>query len=228
MDTISQGSGSMLVLASSSPRRAMLLEQAGFSFTTLKIEVSEELPLGLAPEAGVKELALRKAAAGCKAWLESGGSPEDIILGADTVVALDSQILGKPTDPADAVKMLEQLSGRQHEVYTGVALVNGKGQQENAAIQTKVYFRPLSLKEIQTYIASGEPMDKAGAYAIQGGAGKFVESFEGSLSNVIGLPMEYIGKRLSAWGVEHENITLREVEDGLSPFKGSAGGIVAP
>lgn len=228
MDTISQGSGSMLVLASSSPRRAMLLEQAGFSFTTLKIEVSEALPLGIAPEAGVKELALRKAAAGCKAWLELGGSPEDIILGADTIVALDSQILGKPTDPEDALKMLQQLSGRRHEVFTGVALVNGKGQQENEAIQTKVYFRSLSLKEIQTYIASGEPMDKAGAYAIQGGAGKFVESFEGSLSNVIGLPMEYIGERLSAWGVEHENITLREVKDGLSPFKGSAGGIVTP
>ncbi|WP_425806666.1 Maf family protein [Desulfitobacterium sp. Sab5] len=218
----------MLVLASSSPRRAMLLEEGGFSFTTLKIEVSEELPLRVEPKAGVKELALRKAAAGCKAWLKSGGSYDDVVLGADTIVAIDSQILGKPMDFEDAVKMLQQLSGRQHEVYTGVALVNGKGRQENEAIQTKVYFRPLSLQEIQTYVASREPMDKAGAYAIQGGAGKFVDYFKGSLSNVIGLPMEYIGERLSAWGVEHENIILREVKDGLSPFKGSSGGIVAP
>lgn len=218
----------MLVLASTSPRRAMLLEKEGFSFITLKADVSEELPFEIKPEDAVKTLALRKALAGQKAWIEAGGSAEDIILGADTIVALDSQILGKPTDSREAQTMLQQLSGRHHDVYTGVALVNGTGCQENAAIRTRVYFRPLTLEEIQAYIATGEPMDKAGAYAIQGGAKKFVKQYEGSLSNVIGLPMEYVSVRLRAWGIEQTNITLREVQDGLSSFKGSTRGRVTP
>lgn len=218
----------MLVLASTSPRRAMLLEKGGFSFITLKTDVSEELPFEIKPEDGVKTLALRKALAGQKAWIEAGGSAEDIILGADTIVALDSQILGKPTDSREAQLMLQQLSGRHHDVYTGVALVNGAGRQENAAIRTRVYFRPLTLEELQAYIVTGEPMDKAGAYAIQGGAKKFVNQYEGSLSNVIGLPMEYVSARLRAWGIEQTNITLREVQDGLSSFKGSTRGRVTP
>lgn len=213
----------MLVLASASPRRALLLEEGGYNFVTVKADVSEELPQGIRPEDGVKALALRKALAGLDAWLAAGGSPEDVILGADTIVALDTQILGKPTDEVDAEKMLLQLSGRQHEVYTGVALVTGTGrQQENHAIQTNVYFRPIAREDIRAYIATGEPMDKAGAYAIQGGAGQFVDHFEGSLSNVIGLPMEYVSEQLKAWGIEQVNIALREVEHGLSSFKGFA------
>lgn len=199
----------------------MLLNEGGFSFVTLKADVSEELPFEIKPEEGVKLLALRKAIAGQEAWIEAGGSEEDIVLGADTIVAVDSQILGKPADAKEAQTMLQKLSGRQHDVYTGVALVNGSGRQENAAIRTRVYFRPLSLEEIQTYIATGEPMDKAGAYAIQGGAEEFVVRYEGSLSNVIGLPMEYVGERLRAWGIVHEDITLREVNNGLSSLKGS-------
>ncbi|AHF07929.1 Maf family protein [Desulfitobacterium metallireducens] len=218
----------MLVLASTSPRRAMLLEEGGFTFVTLKADVSEELPSEIKPEDGVKALALRKAVAGQKAWIEAGGSAEDIILGADTIVALDSQILGKPVDPREAQVMLQQLSGRHHDVYTGVALVNGTGCQENEALRTQVYFRPLTLEEIQTYIATGEPMDKAGAYAIQGGARKFVKQYEGSLSNVIGLPMEYVSERLRAWGIEQEDIALREVNDGLSPLKGPTRGCTSP
>lgn len=218
----------MLVLASTSPRRAMLLAEEGFSFVTLKVDVTEELPLEIKPKEGVKALAVRKALAGQKAWIESGGSAEDIILGADTIVALDSQILGKPADPEEAQAMLLQLSGRKHDVYTGVAIMNGTGHQENAAIRTRVHFRPLTLEEIQTYIATGEPMDKAGAYAIQGRAKKFVNQFEGSLSNVIGLPMEYVSERLRAWGIEQVNITLREVDDGLSPLEGSTRGPITP
>lgn len=218
----------MLVLASTSPRRAKLLEEGGFSFVTLKADVSEELPFATKPEDGVKALALRKALAGQKAWIEAGGSAEDTILGADTIVAIDSQILGKPADSREAQTMLQQLSGRQHDVYTGVALVKGPGCQENEAVRTQVYFRALTFEEIQTYIATGEPLDKAGAYAIQGGAREFVEQYEGSLSNVIGLPMEYVSDRLRAWGIEQENITLREVDDGISSFKGSARRPVTP
>lgn len=228
MGIISQGSGRMLVLASTSPRRAMLLKEGGFSFVLQKADVSEELPLKIKPEAGVQELALRKALAGQKAWINSGGCAEDIILGADTIVAIDDQILGKPADEKEAQTMLQRLSGRHHDVYTGVALVNGTGCRENTAIRTRVFFRPITLEEIKAYIATGEPMDKAGAYAIQGGAKDFVEHYEGSLSNVIGLPMEYVSERLRAWGIEQENITLREVEDGLSSVKGSFRGFIAP
>lgn len=219
----------MLVLASGSPRRALLLEEGGYTFVTVKADVSEELPPGIRPEDGVKALALRKALAGLDAWLAAGGSPEDIILGADTIVALDTQILGKPTDEVDAEKMLLQLSGRQHEVYTGVALVTGTGrQQEIHAIQTNVYFRSIAREDIRAYVATGEPMDKAGAYAIQGGAGQFVDHFEGSLSNVIGLPMEYVSEQLKAWGIEQVNIALREVEHGLSSLKGFTRGTSTP
>lgn len=228
MGIISQGSGRMLVLASTSPRRASLLKEGGFSFVTLKADVTEDLPFEVKPKDGVKALALRKALAGQKVWLEAGGFAEDIILGADTIVSVGSQILGKPADAREAQTMLSQLSGRYHDVYTGVALVNGRGRLENAAIRTQVYFRPLTLDEIQTYIATGEPMDKAGAYAIQGGARKFVEHYEGSLSNVIGLPMEFVSERLRAWGIKQGNITLREVDNGLSSLKGFARGPAAP
>jgi septum formation protein len=220
-DIISLGSGKMLVLASTSPRRGMLLEEAGFSFTRVRAEVSEELPFGVDPEWGVKELALRKAQAGLECWLGSGGELEDIILGADTIVVLDNQILGKPATSEEAEEMLCALSGRKHAVYTGVALVDGTGHIESEAIRTEVFFRALTREEIQAYVITGEPMDKAGAYGIQGKASAFVDHYEGSLSNVIGLPMEHVIKRLSVWGIYQENITLHEVRDGLSSLEGS-------
>lgn len=218
----------MLVLASTSPRRGMLLEQAAFTFVRVRADVSEELPQGVSPEWGVQELALRKAQAGLENWLDSGGAPEDIVLGADTLVVLDYQILGKPRSVEEAEEMLSSLSGREHAVYTGVAFVDGTGRTESAAIRTEVFFRPLTQKEILNYISTGEPMDKAGAYGIQGRASAFVDHYEGSLSNVIGLPMEYVRERLNVWGIEQENITLPEVEDGLSSLEGSSGGIITP
>ena len=201
MDIISLGSGNVLVLASSSPRRGMLLEEAGFRFTKVKADVSEELPQGVSPERGVQELALRKAQAGLENWLALSGSLEDIILGADTIVVLEGQILGKPSTEKEAERMLTSLSGREHAVYTGVAFVDGTGRKESAAIRTEVFFRPITHKEILTYISTGEPMDKAGAYGIQGRASAFVDHYEGSLSNVIGLPMEHVRERLSVWGI---------------------------
>lgn len=218
----------MLVLASTSPRRAMLLEEAGYSFQTVKGEVSEELPEGISPELGVQELALRKALAGLEAWLKGGGSKEDVILGADTVVALGHRILGKPENEKEVETMLKSLSGRGHAVYTGVALVNGMGHQESAAVKTEVYFRSLTIEEIKAYSATGEPMDKAGAYGIQGQAAQFVEHVKGSLSNVIGLPMEHVIERLSVWGIEQTNIALHEVKDGLSTSERSSGGPITP
>lgn len=190
----------MLVLASASPRRGMLLKEEGFSFVRVQADVSEELSQGVSPEAAVKELALRKAQAGLRRWLQEGGSSEDVILGADTIVVLGDRILGKPKDEKEAEEMLTALSGRAHEVYTGVALINGAGKQENGAVRTLVFFRQLTREEILEYIATGEPMDKAGAYGIQGQGARLVERYEGSLSNVIGLPMEYVKERLECGG----------------------------
>jgi len=191
----------MLVLASSSPRRAMLLREGGYSFDIVKASVSEELPEEMEPETGVRELAVRKARAGLSLWLDQGGDLQDVIMGADTMVVLDARILGKPETQAEAVVMLQSLSGRTHVVLTGVALITCSGRLESKVVTTIVRFHELGVDEIKAYVASGEPMDKAGAYGIQGKAGKFVESFEGSLTNVIGLPMEHLSEYLRAWGI---------------------------
>lgn len=214
----------MLVLASSSPRRARLLREGGYAFETVEASVSEVLPDGMLPVTGVRHLAVRKAQAGLSRWLELGGNTQDVVLGADTMVVLDARILGKPTSIAEAEEMLQMLSGRRHVVLTGVALISGSGKMELDVVETVVRFRQLLTDEIKAYVASGEPMDKAGAYGIQGKAGKFVVSFEGSLTNVIGLPMEYLSEQLKAWGIEQGNIASREVNDGLSTSEGSARG----
>lgn len=191
----------MLVLASTSPRRAMLLREGGYTFETVRATVSEELAEGIAPEIGVRQLAVRKAQAGLTRWLESGGNTQDIVLGADTMVVLGDQILGKPTSTKEAVQILQSLSGKTHVVLTGISLVSGSGRRFDDVVKTIVHFRRLETDEITSYVATGEPMDKAGAYGIQGGAGKFVTSIEGSLTNVIGLPMEYLTEKLEAWGI---------------------------
>lgn len=212
----------MLILASTSPRRAMLLGEAGFSFRTVKMDVSEFLPEGSLPREGVWELAERKAKAGLNRWLELGGDSLDVVLGADTIVALDTRILGKPANPSEAEEMLQGLSGRSHTVLTGVALINSLGRLKTEVIETSVAFRQLSREEIKAYVSGGEPLDKAGAYGIQGEAKKFVVSISGSLTNVIGLPMEYLTEQLKAWGIEQTNIASRGVSHGLSAFKGFA------
>ena len=214
----------MLVLASSSPRRAMLLREGGYPFETVKASVSEELPEGMGPETGVRELAVRKAQAGLTYWLDQGGNIQDVIMGADTMVVLDARILGKPETQAEAEEMLQSLSGRTHVVLTGVALISGLGRLVSDVVETVVRFHQLGVNDIKAYVASGEAMDKAGAYGIQGEAGKFVESLEGSLTNVIGLPMEYLSEYLRAWGIEQTNIASREVDDGLSTFEGFTRG----
>jgi len=213
----------MLVLASSSPRRARLLGQAGYAFEVVKASVSEVLPDKMEPKTGARELALRKAQAGLINWLDQGGSLQDVVIGADTMVVLDARILGKPETQAEAEEMLHSLSGRTHVVLTGVAFISGAGSIATQVVETVVRFHQLKVEDIKAYVASGQAMDKAGAYGIQGEARKFVESFDGSLTNVIGLPMEYLSEKLRAWGIEHINIASREVNDGLSTFEGFTG-----
>lgn len=190
----------MLVLASSSPRRKQLLKEWGYSFQLIEAPVSEDLPSNVVPEEGVQELARRKAQAGFASWRALFPKAQDVILGADTIVVLDDHILGKPVDADDAAGMLWALSGRTHLVMTGVALAvpeeNDRCRIETGVEITSVTFRELSKQEITDYIKTGEPMDKAAGYGIQGQAEKFVESLEGSLTNVIGLPKELVTVKL--------------------------------
>jgi septum formation protein len=179
----------MLLLASASPRRAELLTAAGIPFEVLAVHV-DETPLAQEwPEAHVRRLAEEKAVAA------SLQRPTAVVLGADTVVVVDGHILGKPRDAADAATMLRLLSGRAHEVLTGVAVIWPRDRAIEVAC-TRVWFTSLSDQEIDWYVASGEPMDKAGAYAIQGLASRFVERIDGSYSNVVGLPVDLVHRLL--------------------------------
>jgi septum formation protein len=176
----------MLVLASRSPRRAELLRNAGIPFTVAAADVDETPQNREAPEDYAQRVATDKAR-------EVHAGADDIVLGADTVVVIDGQMLGKPADADDAARMLRLLSDRRHEVITGICIRKANRLVRDWA-NTKVWFNALSDTEIQEYIASGEPMDKAGAYAIQGLASKFIERIDGSYSNVVGLPVALVYK----------------------------------
>jgi septum formation protein len=178
---------SPLVLASASPRRADLLRAAGLKFTVRVADIDETRLAGETPAAYVLRLARAKAAAVARG--------DELVLGSDTTVVIDGEILGKPADAADAERMLRLLSGRWHEVLTGVALRRGL-EVRDAVATTRVRFVRLSGAEIRWYIATGEPFDKAGAYAIQGCGSRFVEGIEGSYSNVVGLPVEAVYRML--------------------------------
>lgn len=175
-----------LVLASASPRRRAFLEQLGIPFTVVPANLDERVLRGEKPQDYVLRIAQQKAAR--VAAIEEGA----LVLAADTSVVVDDEVLGKPSDAADAATMLKRLSGREHVVMTGVAI---DGTERIAVrVDTKVRFRPLSDEEIRWYVATGEPLDKAGGYGIQGLAGAFVRSIDGSASNVVGLPLsETIG-----------------------------------
>ena len=174
----------MLVLASASPRRSELLTQAGFAFAVHPAHINEDVRPNEDPIAYVTRLAREKA----QAIYDQLGNSYAKVLGADTTVILDKHILGKPVDAADAARMLRLLSARTHRVATGVALVSSHSVQAVAEITT-VQFSPLSEAEIAAYIATGEPMDKAGAYAIQGRAARWIPRIEGCYFNVVGLPL---------------------------------------
>jgi septum formation protein len=195
----------MLVLASASPRRRELLAQAGFSFQVHPAHIPEDPLEGEDPIAYVTRLAREKAQAVFSELTSAKSSPENgsldgnslAVLGADTTVTLDNHILGKPEDAADAARMLRLLSGRTHRVITGVALVTAEGA-EVAAEATAVRFLALSDEEIATYVATGEPMDKAGAYAIQGRAARWIPRIEGCYFNVVGLPLALVSTLLES------------------------------
>jgi nucleoside triphosphate pyrophosphatase len=177
-----------LVLASQSPRRRELLATAGIPFTVRAREVEEIRAPGEQPDAYARRLARAKAEA---AWEDR----DEIVLGADTIVVLDQSVLEKPRDAADARTMLRRLSGREHTVITGICLRHPGGLLVDSSA-TRVRFMPLTDTEIDAYAATGEPMDKAGAYAIQGLASKFVERVEGCYFNVIGLPLSQVYRYL--------------------------------
>jgi septum formation protein len=191
-------------LASGSPRRRDLLSQVGYRFATLRVEIDEIPARGESSGAFVHRMATQKAVAG---WHQIADAHARPVLGADTVVVVDDQILGKPADAADAARMLALLSGRSHRVLTAVVLC--AGETLHAALsETTVLFRRIEEDEIRRYWASGEPRDKAGAYAIQGLAAIFVARIEGSYSGVVGLPvfetatlLQSVG--VSAWQQEH-------------------------
>lgn len=178
----------MLVLASRSPRRAEILRAAGIPFIVRPADVDEERRPGEPPADYVRRLALDKALA-----LETGDG--EIVLGADTTVVAGDDVLEKPRDSADARRMIELLSGREHDVITGICLRSAARTVVDCAT-TRVVFAPLEPAEIDRYVASGEPMDKAGAYAIQGLAAKFIERIDGEYFNVVGLPVALVWRRL--------------------------------
>lgn len=174
----------MLILASSSPRRKELLQSLGLSFRVEVKQVKEDVPTGLAPATVVETLALQKARA------VAADQSQGLVIGADTIVVYNNEILGKPRDLQQAKVMLHKLQGHAHDVYSGVAVVDAATGREVVDHQrTKVFMQAMSEGDIARYVATGEPLDKAGAYAIQGIASIFIEKIEGCYFNVVGLPL---------------------------------------
>lgn len=183
-----------LILASGSPRRRELLERAGYDFRIITSDVEEISSTSMEPSSVAMENARLKALS-----VAASHDGRFIVVGADTIVVLDGRIFGKPRDEQDACRMLRELSGRTHQVITGVCVV-ASGQCETFAETTDVTFRQLSDGEISSYVATGEPLDKAGAYGIQGGAAIFVDHIDGDYDNVVGLPVTRLQRTLDLEG----------------------------
>jgi septum formation protein len=186
-----------LVLASASPRRSALLADLALDFTVRPPETDERPRPGELPPDLVSRLAREKALA----RIEAG----ELVLAADTVVVIDGEILGKPADAGDARAMLARLAGRDHEVFTGVALADARATERRVAarvVRTQVRIRDMSAAEIAAYVAGGEPMDKAGAYAIQGWGAVYVETISGNYTNVVGLPIPAVEACFRELGLE--------------------------
>jgi septum formation protein len=195
----------MLILASASPRRQELLRSVGISFVVQPTDISEIPRPGENPKSCAERLAREKAE------VVARRRPGNLVVGADTIVVVNGEMLGKPTDANDAARMLRLLSGRSHQVITGVCLIGPEPRTENRQLRTfedirsettTVFMDSLSDSDIQSYIATGEPMDKAGAYAIQGIASRWIPRIEGDYSNVVGLPVALVYRMLRAHGTE--------------------------
>ncbi|MDO4621543.1 MAG: Maf family protein [Eubacteriales bacterium] len=192
-----------IILASQSPRRLQLLQQTGLEVEVIPSNI-EEVITETEPAKVVEELSAQK----CESVAADAAAAEGgrIFLGSDTVVVLDQEILGKPSDEEDAFHMLKKLAGRMHQVYTGVTMIrkdSAHGQEKiTFHVCTDVYVYPLSDREIRDYIATGEPMDKAGAYGIQGIFSRHIEKINGDYYNVVGLPVSAVWEQLKKWEVD--------------------------
>lgn len=193
-----------IILGSASPRRRELLSQIGLEFEVV-ISHKDECYESTVPEEIVKELALMKAENAASELEDRGGLNDTVVIGADTIVVLDHRILGKPKDEKDAYQMLSDLQGRAHQVYTGAAILDfdheGKRGGCVHAVETKVYVHEMDRREILSYINTGEPMDKAGAYGIQGKFAAYIDKIEGDYYNVVGLPVSYVYQQLKKIGI---------------------------
>lgn len=188
-----------IILASASPRRRELLEQGGIPFTVIPSQAEEKITTEQ-PGQAVEELSYLK----CSDIYEKSLG-DVLVIGADTVVASEGKILGKPSSQKEAVKMLQSLQGREHEVYTGVTIMAREGNENRKKTfheKTKVVFYPMSDEEIRSYVNTGEPMDKAGAYGIQGKSAVFIKEISGDYNNVVGLPLARLYQELKNMGIE--------------------------
>ena len=189
-----------IILASASPRRRELLTQIGLEFQVVVSNVEEKVT-ATAPAAVVEELSAQKAEGVLQMLREQAQEEADsLIIGSDTIVAVDGQILGKPKSPEDAKRMLRMLQGRAHEVYTGVTVLRG-GTEERRTFheETKVLFFPMTEEDIETYVATNDPLDKAGAYGIQGFCARYIQGIEGDYNNVVGLPVGRLYQEIKDW-----------------------------
>ena len=196
-----------IILGSASPRRRELLAQIGAEFE-VRVSNKEEVYHSNVPEEIVKELALMKAENVAEELAEenpAGAVKSTVVIGADTIVVLDGKILGKPADEADAVRMLNSLQGRRHDVYTGVAVLdydeNGEKHVYNYSVGTAVYVNEMTEEEIRAYVETKDPLDKAGAYGIQGRFAAHIDRIEGDYYNVVGLPVSRVYRTLRELGV---------------------------
>lgn len=186
-----------IILASQSPRRRELLTQMGIrDFQIITPDIDERMDRALPPDKLVETISAEKAGA-----VAAQTGPEALVIAADTVVALEGAVLGKPRDETEAAEMLSALSGRHHQVYTGFTVIRGSRRVTRSAC-TEVVFRPLTPEEIADYVKTGEPMDKAGAYGIQGVGSLLIEGIRGDYFNVMGLPVCELGRALSEFGVD--------------------------
>lgn len=193
-----------IILASSSPRRQELIRSLGLPVEMMSSDADESTEPGLSPSQVVEELSVRKAEAVRQKMKDRQTS--GVIIGSDTIVALSgNEILGKPKDEADAFRMLKAIQGRQHEVYSGVACIDAQSGNQPAKIVghtvSKVTFRPMSDEEIRAYVKTGEPLDKAGSYGVQGLGAVFIEKIEGDFYSIMGLPLNLLYQMLLKFGI---------------------------
>lgn len=195
-----------LILASASPRRKELLENLGYVFQIIPADIDETINGTKSPKEIVKELALQKAT-----YVADSVNYPAIIIGSDTIVVVDNTILGKPENNEDACNMLKLLSGRSHQVISGIAIIDNKSNKNIVdSISSDVYFRTISKEEITSYVKTGEPMDKAGAYAIQGLASTFIEKINGCYNNIVGLPIFKVTQALKEFDLDILEINAKD------------------